>query len=61
MSSGPAAGMYGRVRRNTPDEPVTRENPMSDIRAEDTAAIQAVLADSCKAWEAGDADGMVAD
>jgi uncharacterized protein (TIGR02246 family) len=34
---------------------------MSDIRAEDEAAIQAVLADSYKAWEAGDADGMVAD
>ena len=34
---------------------------MSDIRADDEAAIQAVLADSYKAWEAGDADGMVAD
>ena len=34
---------------------------MSDIRAEDEAAIQAVLADSYQAWEAGDADGMVAD
>jgi uncharacterized protein (TIGR02246 family) len=33
---------------------------MSDRRAEDEAAIQAVLADSYKAWEAGDADGMVA-
>jgi len=33
---------------------------MSDIRADDEAAIQAVLADSYKAWEAGDADGMVA-
>jgi uncharacterized protein (TIGR02246 family) len=33
---------------------------MSD-RAEDDAAIQAVLVDSYKAWEAGDADGMVAD
>ena len=33
---------------------------MSDSRAEDQAAIQAVLADSYKAWEAGDADGMVA-
>lgn len=33
---------------------------MSDIRVEDQAAIQAVLADSYKAWEAGDADGMVA-
>ena len=28
---------------------------------EDEAAIQAVLVDSYKAWEAGDADGMVAD
>jgi uncharacterized protein (TIGR02246 family) len=34
---------------------------MSDIRAADEAAIAAVLADSYKAWEAGDADGMVAD
>jgi uncharacterized protein (TIGR02246 family) len=33
---------------------------MSDNRAGDEAAIQAVLADSYKAWEAGDADGMVA-
>jgi uncharacterized protein (TIGR02246 family) len=34
---------------------------MSDNRAQDESAIQAVLADSYKAWEAGDADGMVAD
>src|ERR1700709_1062804 len=34
---------------------------MSDSRAADQAAIQAVLVDSYKAWEAGDADGMVAD
>jgi len=33
---------------------------MSDTRTDDRAAIQAVLADSYKAWEAGDADGMVA-
>jgi uncharacterized protein (TIGR02246 family) len=33
---------------------------MSDTRAADEAAIQAVLADSYKAWEAGDAAGMVA-
>jgi len=33
---------------------------MSDIREQDEAAIQAVLTDSYKAWEAGDADGMVA-
>ena len=33
---------------------------MSDPRADDAAAIQAVLVDSYKAWEAGDADGMVA-
>jgi uncharacterized protein (TIGR02246 family) len=33
---------------------------MSDSRAEDEAAIQAVLVDSYRAWEAGDADGMVA-
>ena len=34
---------------------------MSDIRAEDEAAIQAVLIDSYQAWEAGDAAAMVAD
>ena len=34
---------------------------MSDSRAEDQAAIQAVLVESYKAWEAGDAEGMVAD
>jgi uncharacterized protein (TIGR02246 family) len=34
---------------------------MSDSRAEDQAAIKAVLVDSYRAWEAGDADGMVAD
>lgn len=34
---------------------------MSDIRAEDEAAIRAVLIDSYQAWDAGDADGMVAD
>ena len=33
---------------------------MSDSRAADEAAIQAVLVDSYKAWEAGDSDGMVA-
>ena len=33
---------------------------MSDSRAEDKAAIQAVLDESYKAWEAGDADAMVA-
>ena len=33
---------------------------MSDNRAEDKAAIQAVLVDSYKAWEGGDAEGMVA-
>ena len=33
---------------------------MSDSRPEDEAAIQSVLADSYKAWSAGDADGMVA-
>ena len=33
---------------------------MPDSRTEDKAAIQAVLADSYKAWAAGDADGMVA-
>jgi uncharacterized protein (TIGR02246 family) len=34
---------------------------MSNDRADDVAAIQAVLADSYQAWEAGDAAGMVAD
>ncbi|WP_242907299.1 SgcJ/EcaC family oxidoreductase [Actinomadura terrae] len=34
---------------------------MPNSRVEDEAAIQAVLADSYKAWAAGDADGMVAD
>jgi uncharacterized protein (TIGR02246 family) len=34
---------------------------MSHSRTEDDAAIQAVMADSYKAWSAGDADGMVAD
>jgi uncharacterized protein (TIGR02246 family) len=34
---------------------------MSENRAADEAAIQAVLMQSYKAWEAGDADGMVAD
>jgi uncharacterized protein (TIGR02246 family) len=33
---------------------------MSDDRAEDEATIRGVLGDSYKAWEAGDADGMVA-
>ena len=33
---------------------------MSDSRADDRAAIEAVMRDSYKAWEAGDADGMVA-
>jgi uncharacterized protein (TIGR02246 family) len=34
---------------------------MSDSRTADEAAIQAVLVDSYKAWEAGDAVSMVAD
>lgn len=34
---------------------------MSDSRAADEAAIQAVLVDSYKGWQAGDADAMVAD
>ncbi|MBY8876035.1 SgcJ/EcaC family oxidoreductase [Actinacidiphila acidipaludis] len=34
---------------------------MSESRAHDEAAIRAVLADSSEAWEAGDAEGMVAD
>ncbi len=33
---------------------------MTDSRPDDEAAIQAVMADSYKAWSAGDADGMVA-
>jgi uncharacterized protein (TIGR02246 family) len=49
---------------SSPEEPAgpdTEENPMSDSRAQDEAAIQAVLVDSYQAWEAGDAAGMVAD
>ncbi|WP_030691015.1 SgcJ/EcaC family oxidoreductase [Streptomyces globisporus] len=34
---------------------------MTDTRTDDRAAIQAVLSDSYEAWEAGDAEGMVAD
>lgn len=34
---------------------------MSESRAEDVAAIRAVLAASYRAWDAGDAAGMVAD
>ena len=34
---------------------------MSDSRAEDEAAIKAVLGNSYRAWAAGDAEGMVAD
>lgn len=34
---------------------------MSDRRAQDEAAIEAVLAASYRAWAAGDADAMVAD
>jgi uncharacterized protein (TIGR02246 family) len=34
---------------------------MSDSRAADVAAIQAVLVASYKAWDAGDAEAMVAD
>jgi uncharacterized protein (TIGR02246 family) len=34
---------------------------MTDTRVADEAAIQAVLAASYQAWEAGDAEGMVAD
>jgi uncharacterized protein (TIGR02246 family) len=33
---------------------------MSDSRTQDEVAIHAVLEDSYKAWESGDADGMVA-
>jgi uncharacterized protein (TIGR02246 family) len=33
---------------------------VSIIRAEDEAAIRAVLIDSYKAWKTGDANGMVA-
>ncbi len=34
---------------------------MTDAREQDIAAIQTVLADSYRAWVAGDADAMVAD
>jgi uncharacterized protein (TIGR02246 family) len=52
--------MYSRTR-DTPGDPITRENPISESRAEDEAAIQAVLIASYRGWEAGDADAMVAD
>jgi uncharacterized protein (TIGR02246 family) len=52
--------MYLRSR-NTSDEPITQETPMSDNRAQDRAAIEAVLDASYAAWAAGDAIGMVAD
>jgi uncharacterized protein (TIGR02246 family) len=52
--------MYWRARRNA-GEPFSEEEPMTERRADDEAAIQQVLADSYEAWEAGDADGMVAD
>jgi uncharacterized protein (TIGR02246 family) len=61
MSSDATAGMYSRARRTTPGQAIAQEKCMSNNRAADEAAIQAVLADSYKAWEAGDADGMVAD
>ena len=60
MSSEPSAGMYSRVRRKSPSERITRETPMSDSRAADKAAIQAVLDQSYEAWTAGDAAAMVA-
>jgi uncharacterized protein (TIGR02246 family) len=63
MSSDLAAGMYWRARSNMPGEPTTchhKGEPMSDSRAQDRAAIEAVLIDSYQAWEAGDAAGMVA-
>ena len=61
MSSGSAAGMYWGLAGMPRARLFTRENSMSDTRAHDEAAIQAVLVDSYRAWEAGDADGMVAD
>lgn len=62
MSFGRRAGMYSRARPELPGLAVRRESTeMSDSRAADEAAIQAVLVDSYKAWQAGDADGMVAD
>jgi uncharacterized protein (TIGR02246 family) len=44
-----------------PGRPRTEEIHMSDRRAADQAAIEAVLGASYRAWEAGDAEGMVAD
>jgi uncharacterized protein (TIGR02246 family) len=59
MSFGRLVGMYDELA-GTSGKPTTGRNPMSDERAEDQAAIQAVLEDSYQAWAAGDADGMVA-
>ncbi len=61
MSSDPSGGMYSRVPLEHTSELNTRESRMSDSRAADRAAIEAVLAESYQAWEAGDADAMVAD
>src|SRR5438270_555471 len=61
MSSVPAASTYSRVRRTIRTNRSRGRIPMSDSRTDDAAAIEAVLAESYKAWEAGDADGMVAD
>jgi uncharacterized protein (TIGR02246 family) len=60
MSFGSAAGMYCELAGNRRAR-TAEENPMSNSRVDDEAAIQAVLVDSYKAWEAGDADAMVAD
>src|SRR3954451_11134375 len=60
MSFDPAAGMYCRRRRKNPANLTIGETRMSDSHAADEAAIASVLADSYKAWEAGDADAMVA-
>src|SRR4051812_34429599 len=57
MSPDLRAGMYWRAQSS---EPLVQGELMSDSRAQDEAAINAVLQDSYKGWEAGDADAMVA-
>jgi uncharacterized protein (TIGR02246 family) len=60
MSSGNLTGRYSRDRW-IPRRAVREETEMTEDRAADEAAIETVLADSYRAWAAGDADAMVAD
>ena len=61
MSSGPAAGMYSRVGRNT-----RANRSQGSIRCQTIVRTTRPLSrpywlSSYQAWAAGDADGMVAD